>query len=79
MGLPSCRRSGAGELGRVMLVKEFTSHKRVWFYGETFPPNTIRLVVGSVAFAKMCVAVAELACSAPATMDPGPTLTAAST
>ena len=51
----------------------------VWIYGETFTPNTIRLVVGSVAFAGMCVAVTVLARSAPPTMDPGPALTAAST
>lgn len=51
----------------------------VWIFGETFSPNTIRLLVGSVAFAGMCVAVTVLARTAPPTMDPGPSFTVAST
>ena len=51
----------------------------VWIYGETFSPDAIRLLVGSVAFAGMCVAVTVLARSAPATMDPGPAVTVTST
>lgn len=51
----------------------------VWTYGETLTPDTIRHVVGSLAFSGMCAAATVLARSAPATMDPGPALTAAST
>ena len=41
----------------------------VWIFGETFTANVGRLSVGSLAFAVMCVAVAVLARTAPATMD----------
>lgn len=41
----------------------------VWIFGETFTANVGRLAVGSLAFAVMCVAVAVLARTAPATMD----------
>jgi hypothetical protein len=42
----------------------------VWIFGETFAADVARLAVGSFAFAAMCVAVAVLARTAPATMDP---------
>ena len=44
----------------------------VWVFGETFNPDAVRLAVGSFAFAAMCVAVAVLTRTAPATMDPAP-------
>ena len=46
----------------------------VWIFGETFTPDVARLAVGSFAFAAMCVAVTVLARTAPATMDPAPSL-----
>ena len=44
----------------------------VWIFGETFTATVPRLAVGSAAFATMCVALAVLARTAPATMDPSP-------
>ena len=44
----------------------------VWIFGETFNGTVPRLAVGSAAFATMCVALAVLARTAPATMDPSP-------
>ena len=44
----------------------------VWVFGETFTPDVGRLAIGSFAFVVMCFAVAVLARSAPATMDPDP-------
>jgi drug/metabolite transporter (DMT)-like permease len=43
----------------------------IWVFVETFNPGVFRLAVGSFAFAAMCVAVAVLTRTAPATMDPG--------
>ncbi len=43
----------------------------VWVFGETFNPDAVRVAVGSFAFAAMCVAVAVLTRTAPATMDAG--------
>jgi drug/metabolite transporter (DMT)-like permease len=43
----------------------------IWVFGETFNPDAVRLAVGSFAFAAMCVAVAVLTRTAPATMDAG--------
>jgi drug/metabolite transporter (DMT)-like permease len=42
----------------------------VWVFAETFSESVPRLAVGSAAFAVMCVALAVLARTAPATMDP---------
>ncbi len=47
----------------------------IWVFGETFNPDAVRLAVGSFSFAAMCVAVAVLTRTAPATMEPAPSRT----
>ena len=42
----------------------------VWIFAEMFTENALRLTVGILSFAVMCVAAATLARTAPATMDP---------
>jgi hypothetical protein len=47
----------------------------VWIFAETFTESVPRLALGSLAFAVMCVSIALLARTAPATMDPAGTPT----
>ena len=49
----------------------------VWVFAEVFTENAVRLALGSASFAAMCVSVMVLARTAPATMDPAATATAA--
>jgi len=42
----------------------------VWIFQEYFTPDTVRLVLGSAAFAAMCGSVVVLTRTAPATMSP---------
>jgi drug/metabolite transporter (DMT)-like permease len=51
----------------------------VWIYAETFTENALRLTIGSLSFATMCVSAIALAHTAPATMEPGPSPATAAT
>jgi hypothetical protein len=42
----------------------------VWIFEEYFTPSALRLVVGALSFAGMCVAVTVLTSTAPPTMEP---------
>lgn len=44
----------------------------VWVFAEVFTENALRLTIGTLAFAVMCVAATVLARTTPATMDRGP-------
>jgi hypothetical protein len=41
----------------------------VWVFEEYFTPNALRLAIGALSFAVMCLAVVVLTRTAPATME----------